>query len=170
MLLETEEVNSQEKETEHQLHGVWQNLLGGQQAAEILRTVGFDQPPEVFSLLDYLRNHLETRELSQTGRQRLDKLIPKILKETGPTDQPLITLHRIVDLIKTIERRTSYLALLIENPTVRSHVVRLSEASPWLTSFLARHPVLLDELLDPRTLYTPPDSNRSTCCGSHPPM
>jgi glutamate-ammonia-ligase adenylyltransferase len=157
MLLETEEVNSQEKEIEHQLHGVWQNLLGGQQAAEILCMVGFDRPPEVFSLLDYLRNHLETRELSQTGRQRLDRLIPKILKETGSSDQPLITLRRIVDLIKTIERRTSYLALLIENPTVLSHVVKLSEASPWLTSFLARHPVLLDELLDPRTLYTPPE-------------
>jgi glutamate-ammonia-ligase adenylyltransferase len=157
MLLETEEVNSREKDAEHQLHGVWQNLLSGRQAAEILRKVGFDRPSEVFSLLDYLRNHLETRELSQTGRQRLDKLIPKILKETGTSKQPLITLHRIVDLIRTIERRTSYLALLIENPTVLSHVVKLSEASPWLTSFLAGHPVLLDELLDPRTLYTPPD-------------
>ncbi len=64
---------------------------------------------------------------------------------------------RIIDLIKTIERRTSYLALLLENPTALSHLVKLSAASPWIASFLAQHPVLLDELLDPRTLYLPPE-------------
>ncbi len=157
MLLETEEPEGQDKEIENQLHGIWQHLLSERKTSETLSIIGFDQPQEVVSLLNYLRNHLETRELSQTGRQRLDKLIPKILKETGSCDQPLITLGRILELIKTIARRTSYLALLIENPTVLSHVVKLSQASPWLTSFLARHPVLLDELLDPRTLYKPPD-------------
>jgi glutamate-ammonia-ligase adenylyltransferase len=34
--------------------------------------------------------------------------------------------------------------------------VKLTDASPWIASFLAQHPVLLDELLDPRTLYRPP--------------
>jgi glutamate-ammonia-ligase adenylyltransferase len=34
--------------------------------------------------------------------------------------------------------------------------VKLADASPWIASFLAQHPVLLDELLDPRTLYRPP--------------
>ena len=155
MLLETSESEGQDEEIDQQLHGIWQGLFGGQDASEILSKVGFDQPQEVLNLLDYLRNHLETRELSPKGRQRLDKLIPKILGETGASDQPVSTLRRIIDLIKTIERRTSYLALLLENPTVLSHVVKLSQASPWLTSFLARHPVLLDELLDPRSLYKP---------------
>jgi glutamate-ammonia-ligase adenylyltransferase len=94
--------------------------------------------------------------LSPKGRQRLDKLMPRFLKEIGACDSPLSTLRRIIDLIKTIERRTSYLALLLENPTALSHLVKLSNASPWIASFLARHPVLLDELLDPRTLYQPP--------------
>jgi glutamate-ammonia-ligase adenylyltransferase len=67
-----------------------------------------------------------------------------------------VTLRRVVDLIKTIEKRTSYLALLVESPTALTHLVKLSNASPWIASFLARHPVLLDELLDPRTLYLPP--------------
>jgi glutamate-ammonia-ligase adenylyltransferase len=47
----------------------------------------------------------------------------------------------------------------LENPTAISHLVKLSAASPWIASFLARHPVLLDELLDPRTLYLPPEKN-----------
>jgi glutamate-ammonia-ligase adenylyltransferase len=159
MLLETDESEGRDKEIEDQLHGIWQDLVGGDQAIEILSTVGFNQPEAVISSLDYLRNHLETRELSQTGKQRLDKLIPKILKETGLSDQPLSTLQRIIDLVKSIERRTSYLALLLESPTILAHLVKLSHASPWITSFLARHPVLLDELLDPRTLYKPPASS-----------
>jgi glutamate-ammonia-ligase adenylyltransferase len=159
MLLESGQTDGQDKKIEEQLHGIWQELMGAQEANEILSVVGYDQPQEVLGLLNYLRNHLDTRELSQTGRQRLDKLIPKVLKESGASEQPLITLGRIIDLIKTIERRTSYLALLLENPTVLSHVIKLSNASPWITSFLARHPVLLDELLDPRTLYKPPQPN-----------
>ncbi|MBW2408454.1 MAG: bifunctional [glutamate--ammonia ligase]-adenylyl-L-tyrosine phosphorylase/[glutamate--ammonia-ligase] adenylyltransferase [Deltaproteobacteria bacterium] len=156
MLLETDETEGRDKEIEGQLHGIWQNLVSGDQAIEILSSAGFDAPEAVLNSLDYLRNHLETRELSQTGRQRLDKLIPRILKETSLSDQPVSTLQRIIDLVKSIERRTSYLALLLENPTILAHLVKLSNASPWITSFLARHPVLLDELLDPRTLYTPP--------------
>lgn len=159
MLLESGKTEGQDKKIEEQLLGIWQELMGVQQANEILSIAGFDQPQEVLNLLEYLRNHLDTRELSPTGRQRLDKLIPKVLKESGAYEQPLITLGRIIDLIKSIERRTSYLALLLENPTVLSHVVKLSNASPWITSFLARHPVLLDELLDPRTLYKFPQPN-----------
>jgi glutamate-ammonia-ligase adenylyltransferase len=156
MLLETSETEGQEKKIEKQLHAVWQNLVSRQQAMEILATAGFDQPAEVIRLLEYLRNNRETRELSRAGRQRLNKLIPRVLKETGLCGNRTATLHRILDLIKTIERRTSYLALLIENPPALAHLVKLSDASPWLTSFLAQHPVLLDELLDHRSLYKPP--------------
>ena len=35
-------------------------------------------------------------------------------------------------------------------------MIRLANASPWIITFLSRHPVLLDELIDPRTLYAPP--------------
>jgi glutamate-ammonia-ligase adenylyltransferase len=66
-------------------------------------------------------------------------------------------LHRVADLVRSIERRTSYLALLLEYPAALGHLVKLADASPWIASFLAQHPVLLDELLDPRTLYRPPD-------------
>jgi glutamate-ammonia-ligase adenylyltransferase len=119
--------------------------------------VGYDRPDEVIKLLDYLKNDPETTALSPRGRRRLDLLVPRFLKEVSLLDNPLTTLHRIIDLIKSIERRTSYLALLLENPTALSHLVKLSAASPWISSFLARHPVLLDELLDPRTLYRPPE-------------
>ena len=156
MLLETGDAAKSAPKTEVRLDSLWQNVMESSQAAQTLASLGYDQPQEALRLLEYLRNDPETRALSPKGRQRLDKLMPRFLTEIGTCDNPLSTLRRIIDLIKTIERRTSYLALLLENPTALSHLVKLSDASPWIASFLARHPVLLDELLDPRTLYQPP--------------
>ena len=157
MLLEPGDREEQTKNVENPLVAIWLNPPSGQQSGDMLRSMGYDRPDEVIKLLEYLKNDPETRALSPRGRRRLDQLLPRFLKEIGTFENPLITLHRVIDLIKTIERRTSYLALLLENPTALSHLVKLSAASPWIASFLARHPVLLDELLDPRTLYRPPE-------------
>ena len=155
MLLETDDVDEDRKEDEDPLQAVWQETTGARPAEKTLQAMGYEQADEVLQLLDYLRSAPETRALSTRGRQRLDKLVPRFLKEARNYDNPLVTLRRIIDLIKTIERRTSYLALLLENQTALTHLVKLSHASPWIASFLAQHPVLLDELLDPRTLYLP---------------
>ncbi|CAB1064126.1 Glutamine synthetase adenylyl-L-tyrosine phosphorylase (EC / Glutamate-ammonia-ligase adenylyltransferase (EC [Olavius sp. associated proteobacterium Delta 1] len=159
MLLESGDAGDRPQKIEAPLDSIWQNVTESRQAGQTLASLGYDQPEQVLPLLEYLRNDPETRALSPKGRRRLDKLMPRFLKEIGTCENPLITLRRIIDLIKTIERRTSYLALLLENPTALSHLVKLSNASPWIASFLARHPVLLDELLDPRTLYQPPQKN-----------
>ncbi|MBT8371158.1 MAG: bifunctional [glutamate--ammonia ligase]-adenylyl-L-tyrosine phosphorylase/[glutamate--ammonia-ligase] adenylyltransferase, partial [Deltaproteobacteria bacterium] len=156
LLLESGDAKDRQKDIEDPLEGIWQNLMGSQQAEKVLASAGFTQPNEVLPLLDYLRNDPETRALSPRGRQRLDKLMPRFLQEIGAQENSLETLGRVIDLLKTIERRSSYLALLLENPTAQTHLVKLSSASPWIASFLARHPVLLDELLDSRTLYLPP--------------
>ena len=159
MLLESGAAGDRPQKLEAALDSIWQNVMENGPAGQTLASLGYDQPEEVLPLLDYLRNDPETRALSPKGRRRLDKLMPRFLKEIGAGENPLITLRRIIDLIKAIERRTSYLALLLENPTALSHLVKLSNASPWIASFLARHPVLLDELLDPRTLYQPTQKN-----------
>jgi len=156
MLLETSDSEDRPKDDDDPLEVIWLDFAGTQPAESILLQMGYEQPQEVLQLLEYLRTAAETKSLSPRGRQRLDKLVPRFLKEIGTHKNSLVTLRRVVDLIKTIERRTSYLALLVENPTALTHLVKLSNASPWIASFLARHPVLLDELLDPRTLYLPP--------------
>jgi glutamate-ammonia-ligase adenylyltransferase len=47
----------------------------------------------------------------------------------------------------------------LENRIAIVHLIQLAAASPWVVSFLARHPVLLDELLDPRSLFLPPEKS-----------
>lgn len=158
MLLASGDSEDGQPKTEDRLEGVWQNPVDERLARSMLAEQGYDRPDEVLQLLSYLKNDPATRALSSRGRRRLDKLMPRFLKEISGGENPLTTLRRIVDLIKTIERRSSYLALLLENPSALSHLVKLSDASPWIASFLTRHPVLLDELLDTRTLYLPPES------------
>jgi len=154
---DSELIDHQSKEIDLGLEAIWENLLDDKSGRKILRSAGYENAEDVMHLLNHLRNHPATRSLSSEGRHRLDRLMPMMLKEIGRSGQPLIVLNRIVDLIKTIEQRTNYLALLLENPTAVVHMVKLAEASPWIVSFLSGHPVLLDELLDPRTLYRPPE-------------
>jgi len=141
------------------LQAVWQDIIEDEQGRKVLIEAGFENPDHVMHLLDDLRKDPETRLLSSHGRSRLDKLMPIMLNVMGRSEQPLVVVSRIIDLIKAIQRRTNYLALLLENRIAIVHLVKLAVASPWVISFLARHPVLLDELLDPRTLYLPPEKS-----------
>jgi glutamate-ammonia-ligase adenylyltransferase len=159
-LLEAKDSESKQPNLEEQLQGIWQGLIGDNPAEEILASVGFGQPREVLRLLDYLRNSIGSNRLGDKGRRRLEKLMPQVLIEVGGGNRSEIVLGRIIDLIKSIGGRISYFALLLENPMILTHLIQLAGASPWIASFLAQHPVLLDELLDPRTLYIPPEAEQ----------
>jgi glutamate-ammonia-ligase adenylyltransferase len=108
-------------------------------------------------LLEQFKDSPKTRALSQIGRNRIDRLIPIVIEAVSVSASPDMALKRILQLIDTIQRRTTYIALLLENPNALQHLIRLANASSWVVSFLAQHPVLLDELIDPRTLYSPPE-------------
>ena len=159
-LLETKDEQSKQPNLEEQLQGIWQGVISDRRAEETLAGIGFDQPRAVLQLLDYLRNTLGSNRLGDKGRRRLEKLIPQVLKEVGAGNRSEMVLGRIIDLIKSIGGRISYFALLLENPMVLTHLIQLAGASPWIASFLAQYPVLLDELLDPRTLYMPPEAGQ----------
>ena len=157
-LLETKEngVGKEEDKIENDLYDVWQFPNREEQNKRILISAGFQNHDEVVGLLKHFRNDPSTRALSGGGRQKLDRLMPSLLKETGMSGEPFIVLNRITDLLKAIQRRTCYLSLLLESRMAMKHLVRLAASSSWITSFLAQHPVLLDELLDIRTLFVPP--------------
>ncbi len=157
-LLETKENGDgkEEDKIENDLYDVWQFPSREEQNKRILISAGFHNHDEVVGLLKHFRNDPSTRALSGGGRQKLDRLMPSLLKETGMSGEPFIVLNRITDLLKAIQRRTCYLSLLLESRMAMKHLVRLAASSSWITSFLAQHPVLLDELLDIRTLFVPP--------------
>ncbi|MFO7963261.1 MAG: bifunctional [glutamate--ammonia ligase]-adenylyl-L-tyrosine phosphorylase/[glutamate--ammonia-ligase] adenylyltransferase [Desulfobacterales bacterium] len=137
---------------------IWQNPkdIG---AEDIIRSIGYTDPSGIVSALAYLKEAPETRALSPNGRRRVDRLVPNLLEAAAGCDESEAVLFRLLDLIRSIQRRTSYIALLLENPGVLSHLVRLAEKSPWIIRFLSRHPVILDEFLHPGSLYSPPEKS-----------
>ena len=144
-----------DRETEA-LAGLWQDQLDEEAALALLDEIGFEHPDEARRLLGQLHHSLESRAMGKRGRDRLDRLMPLLLAAIGEARDPNETLARLVRLLETISGRSAYLALLVENPMALSQLVQLCDASPWIAAELTRHPILLDELLDPRTLYTPP--------------
>ncbi|MEO7557761.1 MAG: bifunctional [glutamate--ammonia ligase]-adenylyl-L-tyrosine phosphorylase/[glutamate--ammonia-ligase] adenylyltransferase, partial [Gammaproteobacteria bacterium] len=139
------------------LTALWQGVMDEAQADKLLVARGFDDAGEALRLLNQLRQGYHYRALSERGRRRMDSLMPLLLAEVSRAEQPAATLMRVVNLIETIAQRTAYLALLAENPLALAQLVKLCAASPWISALLTRHPLLLDELLDARSLYTPLD-------------
>jgi glutamate-ammonia-ligase adenylyltransferase len=100
--------------------------------------------------------------LPAESKLRLDALVPALAAVSKSASvasgaDPEATLVRGIDLVEAIASRAAYLALLAENPHALERVARIVGASSWAAQFLTLHPLLLDELLDDRVLYAPPD-------------
>jgi glutamate-ammonia-ligase adenylyltransferase len=95
--------------------------------------------------------------LPEDSRRRLDRVVPALAKAAARTPEREATLTRGIALLEAIASRAAYLALLAEHPDALERVLRIIGASSWAAEFVTRHPLLLDELLDDRLLYAPPD-------------
>ncbi|MDH3712343.1 MAG: bifunctional [glutamate--ammonia ligase]-adenylyl-L-tyrosine phosphorylase/[glutamate--ammonia-ligase] adenylyltransferase [Gammaproteobacteria bacterium] len=137
--------------------GLWQSDLDDPGTAQRLQELGYNDAPAVCERLSALRNSFSYKSLSQTARERFDKLMPSVLRACAATGNPDETLYRTVALQQQIAGRSTYLVLLHEHPQALNQLVKLFSASPWVAQFVSQHPILLDELLDPRSLYQLPD-------------
>jgi len=104
-----------------------------------------------------LRDSLLTRTLSDASLRRLEGLLASILADARRLADPPRAALRTLRVVSAIAGRATYLTLLRENTGARAQLLRLCAASPWITELLAQAPILLDQLLDARTLYAPPD-------------
>ncbi|MEK6771821.1 MAG: bifunctional [glutamate--ammonia ligase]-adenylyl-L-tyrosine phosphorylase/[glutamate--ammonia-ligase] adenylyltransferase, partial [Pseudomonadota bacterium] len=134
---------------------LWQGALDDEAAGRLLREQGYAESGEVLALLQSLRTSGAYLALSTTGRERVDRVVPMILAQCGHSPTPLATLQRLMQVLEAIGRRTAYFALMVENPPVVKQLVSLAGASPWIANWIARHPLLLDELLNPALARLP---------------
>ena len=123
-----------------------------------LRKEGFDEPEQCRKLLRDFLTHPRVLAMDGTGRKRLDDFMPRALAALAGVASPLVVLTRLLELLKAIVRRSAYLLLLTENPGALAQLVKLIDGSPWIADELTAHPALLDELLDPATLFHVPSS------------
>jgi len=122
-----------------------------------LEDLGYDDAELAAERLYRLRDSRAVSAMQADTRSRLDKLMPEVINTCADAANSTQALVRVLPLIESVARRSTYLVLLIENEAALQQLVNLCAASPWISQSLSRHPVLLDELLDVRTLYAPPD-------------
>lgn len=134
---------------------LWPDRLDGPDAPAELAALGYTDPTQALAHLAALRDGRAFRVASPTARQRLTALLPDLLRAAGDTANPELTLGRLCTLLEAVATRSVYLAMLVEHPAAQEHLASLMGASTWIADWITTHPVVLDELLDARTLYQP---------------
>ncbi len=144
-------------EEDHSLDSVWAAAPDIEHATEALGELGYRHPRAGAERLAAIHGGPRYQQLPNNIRSRVDALMPRLIEAAATTPGPDDTLARCLDLLDAIGRRGAYLALLQQYPQALRRVADLVGASRWAAEYLTRHPILLDEMLDSRTLDAAPD-------------
>jgi len=145
---------------------LWQLQLNAEETQSILnhwhladevlmtkRPIGEDVHQQVSAF----KQDLTKQRIGQRGLTTLNNLMPVIIHNilSSSANDHAELFRRVLSVLHAILGRTAYLQLLFENQAALFHLVKLCAASPWVTEQIARFPLLLDELLNPISLYQP---------------
>lgn len=156
-IIASEEDKENDTEESADWLGLWLGELADEAAADILKEHNFESPEDSYLMLSNLRNQRNVQMMQTQGRERLDSFMPLLLAEIAKQESRSLTLQRILLLVESVLRRTAYLVLLYENPGALKQLVWLCSESPWIAEQLAATPLLLDELLNSESLFSPPN-------------
>ncbi len=98
-------------------------------------------------------SHPRVLVLREESRGRLIRLVQRtavLLSEGKATEEAAL---RLVDWIEPLLRRESYLAMLLERPSVHERLLRLLGAAKWTARYLQQHPSVIDELASDDVLH-----------------
>ena len=84
--------------------------------------------------------------LREDARGRLTRLLQRTAQWLAEGRITEIAVLRMADWIEPLLRRESYLALMLERPSVYERLLRLLGAAKWPARYLLQHPGVIDEL------------------------
>ncbi|MDE2155101.1 MAG: bifunctional [glutamate--ammonia ligase]-adenylyl-L-tyrosine phosphorylase/[glutamate--ammonia-ligase] adenylyltransferase [Xanthomonadaceae bacterium] len=129
---------------------LWQQACDESLDPALLEASGFAPGAELADALLKLPQDGQVRAMSVRSRERLDRLLPQLFGAARASAAPVPCMLRLCRLIQAVARRSSYLALLEEQPAARKRLVRLFGDSAFLAECVIAQPLLLDDVLDPR--------------------
>lgn len=125
--------------------------------ASSLAAAGYRDAEGTAAYVGNLLDGARARTLPAVSRERLVRLAQATLAYAARTPEPDAAARRTLDLLLAVASRSAYLALMSERPQVLDRVIDLAAVSDWAVRYVMRHPLLLDELMDGRSLSTPID-------------
>jgi [glutamine synthetase] adenylyltransferase / [glutamine synthetase]-adenylyl-L-tyrosine phosphorylase len=117
---------------------------------EELQNSGFprDEIPAVAAILEAYRHAASYRRLDEAGQRRLHVILDRLLKAAAQHPSPASVVQRVLRVLEAIGMRSSYLALLKEQPAALNRLIEVCAISGFLSRQIADFPLLLDELID----------------------
>jgi len=109
------------------------------------------------------REHPRVQSLRDDARARLLRLVQRTAQWIGEGRVSEEGAVRLADWIEPLLRRESYLAMLLERPSVHQRLLRLLGSARWPARYLLQHPGVIDELANPAMLaerFVPADFER----------
>ncbi len=116
-----------------------------------------DTDIELGGLILSYREELQKSVSGARGREKLDALVPTLLLISDQMSLDDRQLVEVLQLIKRIASRTTYLELLLENRGALTQLIKLVSSCKFIGSQISRFPLLLDQLIDPKLLYSVPE-------------
>jgi [glutamine synthetase] adenylyltransferase / [glutamine synthetase]-adenylyl-L-tyrosine phosphorylase len=129
---------------------LWEAARDGTLDASVLQASGFDSAQALAEALVQLPQAGSVRSMSARSGERLERLMPQLIGAARESASPVPSLLRMVRLVQAVARRSSYLALLDEQPNARRRVASVFADSAFLAERVIAQPLLLDDVLDPR--------------------
>jgi glutamate-ammonia-ligase adenylyltransferase len=126
-----------------------------------LDAMGYSSAERIIQRLQDFYSGSRYRLLPAPSKQRIDALIPALIETAAKFPCADITLERLLQLLESVSRRAAYLALMREHPQALERMAKLVSVSQWASEYLSRHPILLDELLNPDDSSRIPDWPRA---------
>ena len=118
-----------------------------EQALARLQQLGFQDLKHSYQYAQLLHNGPSYAPATPKRRKILYALAPMLFQEVTRAADPDRALAAMADLVASIGARSSFLALLRENPAVLRTLVSLFGTSTYLSQIFLRHPELLDSLV-----------------------
>jgi len=129
---------------------LWAAARDGSLSAATLEASGFAGGADAVEQLTKLPQAAAVRSMSARSGERLERLMPQLIGAARASASPSASLLRMVRLVQAVARRSSYLALLDEQPNARRRVAGVFSDSAFLAERVIAQPLLLDDVLDPR--------------------
>lgn len=127
----------------------WLDAAEGRIGAELDRFgIAGETRAELLAALKAFRDASTYRRLDETGRRRLHAIIDRLLGALASQGKSTLVVQRVLRILEAIGTRSSYLALLKEQPAALDRLIQVCSISGFLSRQIADFPLLLDELID----------------------
>jgi len=126
-------------------------FTGVEEDPETLKTLsamGFKEPAHASSAIRGWHHGRIRAMRSQRARELLTKLIPSILKALSSTADPDVAFAQFDRFLSNLPSGVQLFSLFLARPQFLDLMAKIVGSAPRLATYLARHPVIMDALLD----------------------